>query len=824
MRKKFILIIVLCLIFSLTASVCAEASQENAPQRIINVVYDDSGSMIKTNGELVDTWCQAKYSMEVFAALLGYRDTMNIYYMSDFESGTNAGPKITLKGTDSPQNNVRKIHETISRAGNTPFNAVKKAYNDLTVASADEKWLVILTDGEFQGIDDIEGYFASKAEDVNVLFLGMGADADAITQDEARHIYFRKAESNSQILQEITSICTQIFNSHRLNVNTSSKTIDFDVPMSELVIFAQGANVTISGIKDAAGKEYLSSTQPVTVQYSEKAATNRTDFTIARDLKGCVATYKDDFTAGKYTLEVSGADTIEVYYKPNIEIAAYLRDASGNEVTAKESLKEGNYTVSFGLVKAGTNERVPESSLLGQVMYSAVVVNNGQEIGQNISSGELLTLKEGQLDIDVMARYLEYNTVSTHLSYQVYSDKAVGFTVSGEDPGYSVTNDGADFSAPIKFSMQLEGGQITQEQWASLGVPEVTVTGENANMFGTPIVEKGTEIGSFLIYPTEPMGGIPLERYSIFEYTAIFNGKVGEASWSGTVQGSAPVKDIRTQITSLTVTQCPTYSVTADGMDVTTPILIRAEFDGETPTQEYWDKMLPLKAEILDGEKSTLYGDIEVEKDSEIGVYRLYPKLRLGLMSYEEYGDFDFAASYQNADGLLPYDGTVMGHVKVSEQRSWFERNIQLVIRLAILLAILLFILGYIPPFKKYLPKALKRRPTIECMPNKAGIRPAKGNGKYDKFLFSTLIPYRAERGTIKIVPPAAPGVPKMQVKATGGSGMLLTNVKAFAGKENIQFNGSSIEAGRTKPLNISASTFISVATKEVTYNSTPNQ
>ena len=85
------------------------------------------------------------------------------------------------------------------------------------------------------------------------------------------------------------------------------------------------------------------------------------DFIVNRDLKGSIATFRDDFPSGSYTVDVTGADTIEVYYKPNVEIAAYLTNSAGQEVTSLEDLQAGEYTITFGFVKAGTDEPVNNS-------------------------------------------------------------------------------------------------------------------------------------------------------------------------------------------------------------------------------------------------------------------------------------------------------------------------------------------------------------------------------------------------------------------------------------------------------------------------------
>ena len=136
-REKRCLALLLVLILSLQLLPAVFADGGHAPKRVIHLVYDDSGSMIRANGEQVDRWCQAKYAMEVFAAMLGENDTMNIYYMSAFEGNGSRQPTIRMAGKDGAQANVAKIHDTVTKAGNTPFASVTAAYQDLTRTDAD---------------------------------------------------------------------------------------------------------------------------------------------------------------------------------------------------------------------------------------------------------------------------------------------------------------------------------------------------------------------------------------------------------------------------------------------------------------------------------------------------------------------------------------------------------------------------------------------------------------------------------------------------------------------------------------------------------------
>lgn len=279
---------------------------ETGVSRVINVVYDDSGSMARTtDGSKIplDRWCQAKYAMEVFAAMLGSEDQMNVYVMSDFDhnEGSNhvtrsdAPPKLTLNGADGQSTNVAKVHDMLTVMGNTPFTSVRKAYQDLIGTDATEKWLVVLTDGDFENISksEVKSFFASKDDSVNVMFFSMGQSASgadgSIDPDDSKHIYYEEALNSGDILSKITGISTRIFNSNRLpDANVAGGKASFDVPMSELTIFAQGQNVSIQGITGADGTEYTGESDPVQVKYSEQADTGGrySDAIVNMDLVG----------------------------------------------------------------------------------------------------------------------------------------------------------------------------------------------------------------------------------------------------------------------------------------------------------------------------------------------------------------------------------------------------------------------------------------------------------------------------------------------------------------------------------------------------------
>lgn len=673
----------------------------SAPARVIHVVYDDSGSMFKTGGVLVDTWCQAKYSMEVFAAMLGESDQMNIYYMSDYLNGTSAGPRIQLDGKNGANANVEQVHAEKTVAGNTPFNAVVKAYTDLDKTVSDEKWLLILTDGEFQGVDGqagIDAFLAKKSADINVMFLGMGADAGGITEKQNQGIFYVSAQTSRQILTNITDICTRIFNSHKLEVNVGAKTVSFDVPMSELTVFAQGANVSIDRIKREDGTSILCAKAPVEVMYSECDATNYNNQPV-KDLMGKIAVFKDDFPAGKYTLDVSGAETIEIYYKTNIEVAAYLTDSQGNEVEDLSDLAAGTYTISFGFVKAGTKEPVAESALLGNIDYEAEVTNNGTVHEQLYGNGDQIVLEEGPLDIDVTAVYLDHYSVTTHLAYDIYKDKTIDFLLL-QDPDFTVCSQGLERGDDIKIAVKIDGTDFTAQQWEAFEVPQIQLV--------------------------------------------------------------------------------------SDDLD------FKLELD-------------------------------ELQKTDQIGVLQTAPIFPGGKPSTGTYRDVDYQIVCQQLLGSETWQGSMNGTVKLQDTRSWLERNWDLFVKLFGAAMALIILAGYLPIFKHYLPKSLKRKPYIKCIPSEPGEKRKERSGLFEKNLLSTLVPYAPQTGTIKYVPKGVTGCPVMSVKAIKHCRMALTNVKAFAGKDYITFDGTDIKKD-TKKFETGAGVSIRVKRGTWTYVCSPNQ
>lgn len=737
MQCKFLPLFLLFLCIGFIISRRQVFAVTDKPSRQINLVYDDSGSMISYNGDKVDTWCRAKYSMEVFAAMLGEKDQLHIYTMSDYVEDTKAAPRYKLAGNKGAKANVAEIHSMLTNAGNTPFNAVRKAAADLKKSNADEKWLVILTDGEFDDFrkknknkqsgaeKNPDEFFAKKDKDVNVMFFGMGSEAAEIREDPSRNIYCEKAMTSGEILSKVTTICSRIFNNDKLPpIDKTQKKLSFDVPMSQLIVFAQGKDVTIRGLKDSSGKTFTPSVDPVTVQFSEQATSNTSkryaDPKVDRNLKGSVCTLQGDFPAGEYTLDVDGADTVEVYYSPNVDIRVMLKNSKGENVTSIEEIETGDYEIDFGFVKAGTNETVKESELLGDIKYDAVVTNNGKKHDKEYHSGDIIHLEEGELQIDVTATFLKYNSVTSSQKYTIFKNKPIGLSIN-KDPVYYVLSKGLSSDGskkaepePVTLRLTLDGRDFTKEEWDQLDTITASIDRSSS--------QKKSEGGGL---------------FGFFQRVRTFN--------------------------------------TID--------------------------------------------EIEVIKTKDPGIVQLMPKIN--EVRGGTYVDTDYQLQAYSQKGKSVWKGELKDRIKVEDKRNILEREGKTIFRLVISALLLLLLLGFTPLFKKRFPKSMKASPTINCRPLPYG-KKTQAHGRFKKDTASTLLPFVAEKGSLRFVPSGTVGMPAMKLKAGGGSKLIILNTKAFAGKKNFYIDSQQVEKDTTRLLQKAPTMQIEVKTDVMHYTCVP--
>lgn len=397
------------------------AAKKTEQSRAIAIVFDNSGSMYLDKKQ---DWCRATYAMEVFASMLNKGDTLTIYPMWPIEvEGKTYTMESPFQITDASQS--AKIREIYSpEAKGTPIETIDCASKGLQSATADKKYMIVLTDGDsfYLNNSDLKGKtkgeldkrFASLAgPDMTVMYLGVGKQTVIPDTPESEYFAKKHAKNSEDVLSALTDMCNRIFGRDTLPKNhINGNTIDFDISMSKVIIFVQGENISnlkVTGANGPVGTQAGSTS----TKYSTKG-TGRCESVPDTSLQGMMVTYTD-CASGQYNVEFSGKKTsIEVYYEPNADLDFVFTDAEGNDVDPNE-LYEGDYKVSFGMKDAKTGQLI-ESDLLGKPKYTGSYFINGEEhkIDAEGFSGEVpISLKmDDTFEANLTATYLSDYTIS----------------------------------------------------------------------------------------------------------------------------------------------------------------------------------------------------------------------------------------------------------------------------------------------------------------------------------------------------------------------------------------------------------------------------
>lgn len=479
-----------CVVISQIVTICAAGAQKSTVQRAISIVFDNSGSMYTGDDNQRKAWCRATYAIEVFAAMMNEGDTLEIYPMSPIEvdgkTYTDGNPLVIEGGSDV--SGIREIYTPYG--GDTPIETITAAYQGVQKHGAAEQWLIVLTDGAIfyrdheiiGGADQSEQEMALSTQDalsemlsdynqsVNVMYLGIGVvAAEPTITGGSFQSRAAKAADTGNVLSELTAMSNMIFG--RDELPNAGQTLDFDLPMSKLIVFVQGSDVSNVTLENASGGESGTVLREYAPHYSEKGAGGgfQGAFGIDSQLQGVIVTYAD-CPAGSYNLSCSGSPTsIGVYYEPDVDLTATLVDASGEPVS--EPVTAGTYYLRYGIVDGEGN--VTDSALLGDTDFEITYIVNGEE--QTVTATEA-----GEIPIEVAAGdTLDARCAATYLSG--YRIEKTGIDFGWPEGGYRI-------EAPVAGDLQLSaaGGSDTY-RLASLesdGVYTMTLTYEGEPLTG----------------------------------------------------------------------------------------------------------------------------------------------------------------------------------------------------------------------------------------------------------------------------------------------------------------------------------------------------
>jgi hypothetical protein len=522
---------------------------EEAPSREINLVLDDSGSMFADGprpADRLERWSYAKYSLEVFAALLAEGDTLNVYLMSDFDDeGTpNPRPALTLRGTETPAERVQQIRDMQLRGGNTPYAPVEAAHADIVASAADERWLVVLSDGQFDGTgradqknpaevqQDISSWVdAARGEGsaLKVAFLAIGDDAPAIRNEPDLGIFFERAASSDELTGLMTGFANQIFQRDPIGVS-SGNVITTDVPLDEAVVFAQGRDVTVGPARTSDG-EVIEAEDQAEVRWTENDRVETQGAQVTplpnKSLRGTLAVF-NDLPTGEITFDVDGASDVAVFFKPRLNFGIRVTDVeSGAQIPTGESVPVGTYRIEYGLYNEECEFFTP--ALLGDVTGSGTITADGET--RKFSSGEEITLGPGPVAIETSVSFGGKTSPPATREFTV-DRAALSAGITAEQRTYQVSqlNDLTEGDA-IRLRYALtDGGALvdfTPEQWATLQAENVTVTSPTNIVFVPSI---GDEIGEILLLPTAPDGDIYAAATGEVPYSVSIQHDMADAS------------------------------------------------------------------------------------------------------------------------------------------------------------------------------------------------------------------------------------------------------------------------------------------------------
>lgn len=519
-----------------SANFCGSTAQyfEGTPKQI-NLVLDDSGSMFHANQgtESLDRWSKAKYSLEVFAALMGPDDSLKVFLLSDFDdAGDSREAIVELSGSQSRTERAETIRAMQLRGERTPFLAVEEAAEDLENSSAPEKWLVVITDGKFevargeildeaQQLDERARGLVRNAEEsgspINVAYLAIGQDIPVLTEDRTLGIYSVQATNDQQLSLKMNDLADRVFGRDAQDLPGSGlwDQGEDSVDMQQMIVFAQGPGVQIDPVAQTQSGP-LEAVDVVDVSWSNNEAVrlNRQDIEAVPDetLEGQVAFF-ENMPRGPIQFDITGSRPdvpIRVFYKPLVSLGYKLFNPDGSEVQEPEPVA-GTYALEYGFLDSDCN--FVQSSLLGDQKIDYVSVSQGGNvISEQFESGSSIEFPTGEVTIEILGTYLDGVQISNpEPRERVFLQPPLPSEMRAQNVTYQVSElsefPPAAKQIPLEYSIVEQGvaRAPTPEEWAQLDPSTFTYEHDSNLEFD---VVKGQSPGDLSLLVRAPDGDV----------------------------------------------------------------------------------------------------------------------------------------------------------------------------------------------------------------------------------------------------------------------------------------------------------------------------
>lgn len=756
LRKLFAIItLILMLITNLSVHGIA-SSRENAG-KIINVVYDDSRSMYLNNET---RWCQAKYAMEVFCAMMSEEDTMNIFSM-------NRTDVLTVDGDDPDR--VAKVHDMTSTYSGTPFSTVTMAGNALLSEDTSyERWLVVLTDGSFDNTSQatvqstLDGY---NANGIKTVYLAIGNNAVELQSNPSAGAYAEKASTTNDILSKVTSIANQIFEHQVLNDNfidysDGTTLLNIDIPTSQIVIFAQGEGASV-GELTLNGRAILPTSLQNVKHSGDVMPLNDETIMVDTSLYGIVATFEAEnnpFESGQFAVSVSGATTVEYYYRPGVTVNCELI-LNGNKVKSDEDLYAGEYEVALSFTNPLTGEEI-QSELLSSAEFTLTVINNDHEQVVSNQTGTIF-LEEGDVSINAVAELPGNVYLTSNRNYSVLPEPIeLNLELTPDNKTYTPDKLG-DRGDPIVLLVthSSTGQLLSQAEWE-----KTTVNAEEFNGVGWTI-SKGQDVSTWELRP-------------ISEYETLTNIPPGQ--FNITVSATYEIEGRAAYGASALRISIDEYVGNALEIDISPPMGEYDLNDMSNPEKMIVSVMyedpqtgdfLPLTEEMWDNFSAQASSESriswEIEKGDDVGTWVLTPGFYLRDPLLTDSGQISVTVDVEGTSDIYRFSGSETQQAVFKELSSINLIKI-LAPRIICALFILWLIIGYI---KK------KRIRTRGLDPRCRFKETTSPRQRISKDFLSVVLPYVPERATVRCHKAVFQcNFPDLRIQATGRRSFKLIN------------------------------------------------
>ena len=474
-------------------------------KKVVSVVFDDSGSMQNpTNGD-PNRYPSANYAMQSFCGMLNSEDQLFITYMSK----AHTDPANATESIDLSPGKIQGSIDAIanhSAGGQTPFSAVEIAYEKLKSVNDPnpntQYWLVIITDGDFNSGADMPytpevlsskcNYFASQVmpngTNPQITFMAIGSSIARPTEniEKGIYVYTAKSDNPANIKNTMSSIADRISGRTRLNtsdiklVNENTVRVSSEIPLLNIVTFAQGTDAVITEVKTSSGGK-IDISRAATLKYGNDVAL-RGSTTLIGDSQSVIPSGTYDIVFNKSI----ALENVIVLFEPALETRVTFK-LNGREVAPSalaDSHDGDKVSVSCKIYELGTDKEISPSLLPSDTEYSIIIYENGavasQALGQDLTLSDY-TLKEIDTKIVASVAIKGFNPISYTARFTPKEHVYVPtYTVSAETEGASsslkyddiATND----SFKVIFKFFADGVQITSEDEVRALAPVITTS------------------------------------------------------------------------------------------------------------------------------------------------------------------------------------------------------------------------------------------------------------------------------------------------------------------------------------------------------------